>query len=62
MKYKVEQIGAVFSDKAIANLENTLSQRANEGWKFHSVFPVTKAGCLGGGQAGTTYLAIYVKE
>lgn len=62
MQYKVEQIGAVFSAKAIENLEHTLSQRASEGWKFHSVFPVTQAGCGGLGQGGTTYLAVFVRE
>lgn len=62
MKYKVESIGAEFSNKAIGNLEKLLEQRASEGYKFHSVFQVSQPGCLGVGQGTTTYLAVYVKE
>jgi hypothetical protein len=62
MQYKVEQIGAVFSTKAIQDFERLLSQRDQEGFKFHSAFPVTQAGCLGLGQGGTTYLAIFVRK
>ena len=62
MKYKVESIGAEFSNKAISNLERLFESRAAEGYRFHSVFHVTQPGCLGIGQATTTYLAVYVKE
>lgn len=62
MKYKVESIGAEFSNKAISNLEKLLESRATEGYKFHSVFQVTQPGCLGIGQGTSTYLAVYVKE
>jgi len=62
MEYKVETIGSVFSDKAISDFENLLESRAEEGYKFHSVFEVTQPGCLGIGQGTNTYLAVYVKE
>ncbi|MDT0496033.1 hypothetical protein RM530_01455 [Algiphilus sp. W345] len=62
MEYKVESIGAAFSDKAIAALGKRFESRAVEGYKFHSVFQVTQPGCLGLGQGTTTYLAVYVKE
>jgi len=62
MKYKIESIGAEFSDKAISSLEKRFESKASEGYKFHSVFQVQKPGCLGLGQATTTYLAVYVKE
>lgn len=62
MQYKVESIGAEFSNKAIANFEKLLSERASDGYKFHSVFQVSQPGCLGTGQGTTTYLAVYVKE
>jgi hypothetical protein len=62
MKYKVESIGAEFSNKAISSLEKRLESRASEGYKFHSVFQVSQPGCLGIGQGTTTYLAVYVKE
>ncbi len=62
MQYKIESIGAEFSDKAISSLENRFESKASEGYKFHSVFQVQQPGCLGIGQASTTYLAVYVKE
>lgn len=62
MQYKVESIGAEFSNKAIANFEKLLAARASQGYKFHSVFQVSQPGCLGIGQGTTTYLAVYIKE
>lgn len=62
MQYKIESIGAQFSDKAIKNLENRFESKASEGYKFHSVFHVSQPGCLGIGQGTNTYLAVYVKE
>lgn len=62
MQYKVESIGAEFSDKAIKSLEKIFESRAAEGYKFHSVFQVSQPGCLGIGQGTVTYLAVYVKE
>ncbi|HFQ91102.1 MAG TPA: hypothetical protein ENK27_13600 [Desulfobulbus sp.] len=62
MQYKVETIGAVFTDKGIKTLEQRLTSKAEEGYKFHSVFQVEQPGCLGIGQGTTTYLAVYVKE
>lgn len=63
MEYKIEEIGARFSGKAISSLEQTFSTRAKDGYKFHSIIPITKSGCMGStiGEA-TTYLAVYVKE
>ena len=62
MKYKVESIGVEFSSKAISSFEKLLESRAEEGYRFHSVFQVTQPGCLGIRQGTTTYLAVYVKE
>lgn len=60
-RYIVEQIGAEFSDRAIKSLGDVFTSKAAEGYKLHTVFPVSRAGCLGG-SAGTTYLAVYIKE
>ena len=62
MQYKVESIGAEFSDKAIKTLEKRFEAKASDGFKFHSVFHVSQPGCLGIGKGTTTYLAVYVKE
>ena len=62
MEYKIEQIGALFSDKAISGLETRFNQWAEHGFKFHAVFQVQKPGCLGIGAPSVTYLAVYVKE
>lgn len=62
MQYKIEQIGAKFSDKDIMMLENRFTMHGGQGYKFHSVFQIQKPGCLGIGVASVTYLAVYVKE
>jgi len=62
MQYKIEQIGAEFSNKAINSLESRFNSNATHGYKFHSVFQVQKPGCLGIGSPTITYLAVYVKE
>jgi len=62
MKYKIESIGAQFSNKAVSQLEGLLDKRAAEGYEFHSVFHVSQPGCLGLGQGTVTYLAVYVKR
>lgn len=62
MEYKIEPIGAQFTKKAIAQLEQRLTSQANVGYKFHSVFQVSQPGCLGIGAPTITYLAIYVKD
>jgi len=62
MQYKIEQIGAEFSDKAISGLESRFNKYADQGYKFHSVFQIQKPGCLGIGAPTSTYLAVYVKE
>lgn len=61
MQYKVESIGAAFSDKAIGDLSRHLTSQSNDGWELHTVFSVEKKGCLGAND-GTTYLAVYRKE
>lgn len=58
MKYKVESIGAAFSDKAISALSQRLNEQCDQGWELHTVFAVEKTGCLGTSE-GKTYLAIY---
>lgn len=62
MQYKIEQIGAEFSNQAIIGLENRFNKYSEDGYKFHSVFQVQKPGCLGIGAPSVTYLAVYVKE
>ena len=62
MQYKIEAIGAQFSNTDIKNLENRFTHLAEAGFKFHSVFQVQKPGCLGIGSPTITYLAVYVKE
>jgi len=61
MQYMIEPIGAEFSKKAVADLAQRFTARANEGYRLHSVFQVAQPGCLGIGQGTTTYLAVYVK-
>lgn len=58
MKYKVESIGAAFSDKGVAALGQRLSEQSDNGWELHTVFAVEKTGCLGNSE-GKTYLAVY---
>jgi hypothetical protein len=62
MLYKIETIGAQFSDRDITNLESRFNKYADAGYKFHSVFQIQKPGCMGFGQPTVTYLAVYVKE
>lgn len=62
MQYKVEQIGAEFSAKGMTDLESRFNNRADTGFKFHSVFQVQKPGCMGIGSPTTTYLAVFVQE
>ncbi|MCO5134995.1 MAG: hypothetical protein M9908_11765 [Phyllobacteriaceae bacterium] len=61
MQYKVETIGAAFSDKAINELSNHLTARSVDGWELHTVFSVEKKGCFGISE-GQTYLAVYRKQ
>jgi len=58
LKYRVESIGASFSNKDIQTLSGLLTSRSAEGWELHTVFAVEKRGCLGSSD-GSTYLAIY---
>ena len=60
MEYKIESIGAAFSDRDIGVLSNRFTAQSSEGWELHSVFAVEKKGCFGSSD-GTTYLAIYRK-
>ena len=62
MQYKIEQIWAEFSNKAITWLEESFNRYADEWYKFHSVFQVQKPGCIWTGAPAITYLAVYVKE
>lgn len=62
MTYKIEAIGAQFSDRDINNLEGRFNKYADSGYRFHSVFQIQKPGCLGIGAPSVTYLAVYVKE
>ena len=57
MQYRVESIGAAFSDKGISEFTSLLNSRSNEGWELHTVFSVEKKGCFGSSD-GQTYLAV----
>lgn len=61
MRYKVEAIGARFSDRDLPKLAERFRQDSSEGYRLHSVFQVSQPGCLGIGQPTITYLAIYEK-
>jgi hypothetical protein len=62
MEYKIEPIGAQFSDKALPALANRFSSNAEQGYKLHTIFQVSQPGCLGIGAPTITNLAVYVKE
>ena len=62
MEYKIEPIGAEFSNKDLPALASRFSAQAAQGYKLHSVFQVSQPGCLGIGAGTTTYLAVYVKD
>ncbi len=62
MQYKIEPIGAEFSNKAITQLEQRFTNQAQSGYILHSVFQIQQPGCLGIGKPTITYLAIYKKE
>ncbi len=62
MQYKIEAIGAEFSNKAISTLSSHFTNQAESGYKLHSVFQAQQPGCLGFGRPTITYFAIYVKE
>ncbi len=62
MQYRVEPIGAQFSNKDLAGLAERFGRHANDGYRFHSVFQVSQPGCLGIGQPTITYLAVYEKR
>lgn len=60
MKYKVQSIGASFSQRAIDGFQQQLNDEAGSGWELHTVFSVQKTGCLGVNE-GVTYLAVFKK-
>ncbi|HAD96007.1 MAG TPA: hypothetical protein DCG19_01310 [Cryomorphaceae bacterium] len=62
MQYKIQQIGARFSDKGIVNLEKEFNSYSSGGYKYHSVIEIQKTGCLGIGKPSITYIAIFAKE
>ena len=62
MKYRIEPIGALFSNKELPKLAERFGQYSNEGYRLHSVFQVSQPGCLGLGQPTITYLAGYEKH
>lgn len=62
MEYKIEPIGAEFSNKAITQLGGHFTAQAQSGYRLHSVFQAQQPGCLGIGSPTITYFAIYIKE
>lgn len=62
MRYKIEPIGAQFSNKDLSKLAQLFTDRAADGYRLHSVFQVSQPGCLGLGASTNTYLAVYVNE
>ena len=62
MQYKIEAIGAEFTDKSIDVVANRFTENDSSGYKLHSVFQAQRAsGCLGS-QKSITYYAIYMKD
>lgn len=45
--YKIINIGASFSNKDQARLEEVINSHGEQGWRFNSVFSVESRGCLG---------------
>lgn len=62
MTYKIEPIGAQFSNSDLPKLAAKFGASATGGYRLHSVFQVSQPGCLGIGAATVTYLAVYEKE
>jgi hypothetical protein len=62
MRYKIEPIGAQFSNKDMPKSAQLFTDRAADGYRLHSVFHVSQSGCLGLGASTNTYLAVYVIE
>ncbi len=62
MEYKIEPIGAQFSNKDITQLSGQFTTKAQTGYELHSVFQAQQPGCLGIGSPTITYFAIYVKK
>jgi hypothetical protein len=62
MRYKIEPIGAQFSNKDLPKLVQLFTDRAADGYRLHSVFHVSQPGCPGLGAFTNTYLAAYVNE
>jgi len=62
MHYKIESVGAEFTDKSIQVLADQFTEHDASGYKLHSVFQAQRAsGCLNM-QKTVTYYAIYMKE
>lgn len=62
MEYRIEAIGAQFSNRDVAQLGQRFSQYSQSGWRLHSLFQAQQPGCLGFGAPTITYFAIWVKE
>lgn len=62
MEYKIEPIGAQFTNKDLGALAQRFTSNAAQGYRLHTVFEVTQPGCLGIGRPSITYLAVYVKD
>jgi hypothetical protein len=61
MQYKIEAIGASFSDRDIKVLAERFTAQGGAGWRLRSVFQAQQPGCLGIGSPTITYFAIYTK-
>ena len=62
MQYIVEPIGKEFSNKALQTLAARLTDKYNQGYRFHSTIEVTQPGCLGFGAPSVTILAVFEKS
>ena len=62
MRYKIEPIGAQFSNRDLPKLAEQFGRYSSEGYRLHSVSQVSQPGCLGIGQPTITYLAVYEKS
>ena len=60
-EYKINELGRALSGNAIAMLGKQMTAEGASGWRFHSVIPIVKTGCMGQ-PTGTVYLAVYERD
>ncbi len=60
MTYVIQNIGTVFDNKGIKELETKLNNASERGYRFHSVIEINQPpGCAAFGPPTVTYLAVF---